>query len=104
MPLENLSPYFLTFLASIARVIPTHLYKFLIFKYSSLFAFYSILAKVIAFQAHVNNSINMAEQLHCSEIYSKNIKNMLSKLYIGRYCIVHDVIKYTQNIASVHST
>ena len=40
----------------------------------------------------------------CSEIHSKNIENMLSKLYIGTYCIVHDVIKYTQNIASVHST
>ena len=48
---KNLFPCFLTFLASIARVIPTHLFKFLIFKYSSLFAFYSILAKVIAFQA-----------------------------------------------------
>ena len=40
----------LLFLASSARVIPTHLFKFLIFKYSNLFAFYSILAKVIAFQ------------------------------------------------------
>ena len=44
----------------------------------------------------------MAEQLHCSEIHSKNIENMLSKLYIGTYSIVDDVIKYTQNIASVH--
>ena len=51
MPLENLSLVSLLFLASIARVIPIHLYKFLIFKYSSLFAFYSILAKVIIFQA-----------------------------------------------------
>ena len=91
-------------------MIPTHLFKF--FKYSSLFAFYSILAKVIAFQvpkhylivlqAHVNNSVNMAEQLHCSEIHSKNIENMLSKLYIGTYSIVHDVIKYMPNITSVH--
>ena len=30
----------------------------------------------------------MAEQLHCSEIHSKNIENMLSKLYIGMYSIV----------------
>ena len=45
----------------------------------------------------------MAEQLHCSEIHSKNIENMLSKLYIHTYCIVHNVIKYTQNITSVHS-
>ena len=45
----------------------------------------------------------MAEQLHCSEIHLKNIENMLSKLYIGTYSIVDDVIKYTQNIASVHS-
>ena len=35
MPFENLFPCFLTFLANIARVIPTHLFKFLIFKYSS---------------------------------------------------------------------
>ena len=41
-------------------------------------------------QAHVNNNVNMAEQLHCSEIHSKNIKNMLSKLYIST---VQDVIK-----------
>ena len=27
----------------------------------------------------------MAEQLHCSEIHSKNIENMLSKLYISMY-------------------
>ena len=40
MPLENLFPCFLTILlASIVRVIPTHLFRFLIF---SLFAFYSI--------------------------------------------------------------
>ena len=45
----------------------------------------------------------MAEQLHCSEIHSKNIENMLSKLYIGTYSIVHDVIKYMQDTASVHS-
>ena len=51
MPLENLFPRFLTFLASITRVIPTHLFKLLIFKYSNLFAFYSILEKVIVFQA-----------------------------------------------------
>ena len=38
----------------------------------------------------------MAEQVHCSEIHSKNIENMLSKLYIGTYSIVHNVIKYTQ--------
>ena len=36
----------------------------------------------------------MAEQLHCSVIHSKNIENMLSKLYIGTYSIVHDVIKF----------
>ena len=87
-------------------MIPTHLFKFLIFKYSSLFAFYSILAKVIVFQApkhfklflqaHVNNIVNMAEQLHCSEIHSKNIEKMLYKLYIHTYSIVEDVIKYTQ--------
>ena len=47
MPLESLFPCLLTFLASIARAIPTHLFKF---KCSSLFAFYSILTKVIAFQ------------------------------------------------------
>ena len=34
----------------------------------------------------------MAEQLHCSEIHLKNIENMLSKLYIDTYSIVHDVI------------
>ena len=33
----------------------------------------------------------------------KNIESMLSKLYISTYSIVHDVIKYTPNIASVHS-
>ena len=33
----------------------------------------------------------MAEQLHCSEIHSKNIENMLSKLYISTYSIVEDV-------------
>ena len=37
----------------------------------------------------------MAEQLHCSEIHSKNIENMLSKLYIHTYSIVEDVIKYS---------
>ena len=47
---------------------------------------------------HVNNSVNMAEQLRCNEIHSKNIENMLSKFYICMYSIVHDVIKYTQNI------
>ena len=35
----------------------------------------------------------MAEQLHCSEIYSNNIETMLSKLYICTHSIVHDVIK-----------
>ena len=35
----------------------------------------------------------MVEQLHCSEIHSKNIENMLSKLYIGMYSIVHDAHK-----------
>ena len=45
----------------------------------------------------------MVEQLHCSEIHSKNIENMLSKLYIGTYSIADDVIKYTPNIVSVHS-
>ena len=35
--------------------------------------------------------MNMVEQLHCSEIHSKNIENMLSKLYIGTYSIFHDV-------------
>ena len=49
--LENLFPCFLTFLASIARAIPTHLLNFFIFKYSSLFAFYSILVKVITLWA-----------------------------------------------------
>ena len=39
----------------------------------------------------------MAEQLHCSEIHSNNIENMLSKLYISTYSIVYDVIKYTLN-------
>ena len=45
----------------------------------------------------------MTEQLHCSEIHSKNIEISLSKLYVGMYFIVHDVIKYTQNIMSVNS-
>ena len=58
---------------------------------------------VFTVQAHVNNSVNMAEQLHCSEIHSKNIEKMLSKLYIGTYSIVYDVIKYMPNIATVHS-
>ena len=29
----------------------------------------------------------MAEQLHCSEIHSINIENMLSKFYIGSYVL-----------------
>ena len=101
MPLENLFPCFLTFLASIARVIPTNLFKFLIFKYSSLFAFYSTLAKAGA--KTLLNCFYRRMLTTALKIHSKNIKNMLSKLYIGTYSIVHDVIKYTQNITSVHS-
>ena len=37
MPLKIFSLVSLLFLASITRVIPTHLFKFLIFKYSSIY-------------------------------------------------------------------
>ena len=53
--------------------------------------------QLLFLQAFINNSINMAEQLHCSEILSKNIEICLSK-----YQYVLCVIKYTQNIASVN--
>ena len=40
----------------------------------------------------------MAEQLHCSEIiYSKNIENMLSKLYIYRHVL------YSSRCNKVHA-
>ena len=45
----------------------------------------------------------MVKQLHNSEIHSKNIEIYLSKLYVGKYFEVNDVIKYTQNIVSVSS-
>ena len=37
-------------------------------------------AHYVCLQALVNNSVNMAEQLYCSKIHSKNIKICLSKL------------------------
>ena len=40
----------------------------------------------------------MAEQLHCSEIHSKNIENMLYKLYIHTYSIVEDVHAKTSHL------
>ena len=48
-------------------------------------------------QALVNMNANMVKQLYYSEIHSKNIEIYLSKLYIGKYSEVNDVIrKYTQ--------
>ena len=38
----------------------------------------------------------MVKLLYYSEIHSKNIKIYLSKLYIGKYSEVNDVINYTQ--------
>ena len=40
----------------------------------------------------VNTNANMVKQLHCSKIHSKNIEIYLSKLYIGKYSEVNDVI------------
>ena len=34
----------------------------------------------------------MVNQLYCSEIHSKNIEIYLSKLYIGKYSEINDVI------------
>ena len=53
-------------------------------------------------QTLVNNSINMIKQLYYSKIHLKNIEIYLSKLYLGTYCEVHDVIKYMQKSLSVN--
>ena len=45
----------------------------------------------------------MVKQLCCSEIHSKNIEIYLSKLYIGKYSEVNDVISTHKNIVSVNS-
>ena len=37
----------------------------------------------------------MVKQLHYSELHLKRIEIYLSKLYIGKYSEVNDVIKYT---------
>ena len=47
-PVAKLCKLFFVNYRSIARAIPTHLFKCIIFKYSSLLAFYSILTKVSA--------------------------------------------------------
>ena len=46
---------------------------------------------------------NMAKELYCSETHSKNIEIYLSRLYIGKYSEVNDVISAHKNIASVNS-
>ena len=45
----------------------------------------------------------MVKQLYYSEIHSKNIEIYLSKLYIGKYSEVNDVISTCKNIVSVNS-
>ena len=39
--------------------------------------------------------------MYYNQIYLKNIENYLSKLYIGKYSEVKDVIYYTQNTVPV---
>ena len=41
----------------------------------------------------------MVKQLYYSEIHSKNIEIYLSKLYIGKYSEVNDIISTYKNIA-----
>ena len=80
MPLENLFPCFLTFLANIARSDP-----YSPFKFSCLFAFYSIFAKVIAFQAPKHYLIVITRKFDtrkcevASVPYSPNVK------YVAKY-------------------
>ena len=45
----------------------------------------------------------MVKQLYCNEIHSKNIEIYLSKLYIGKYSEVNNVISTRKNIVSVNS-
>ena len=112
MPLENPFPCFLTFLASFARVIPTHL---LILNILVCLLFIAYLQKLSpsrcqnntnCFYRHMLTTV-LTWQSSCIVVkyIQKNIEYMLSKPYhIGTYSIVHNVIKYTQNIASVHTT
>ena len=54
-------------------------------------------------QALVNKNTNMVKQLHYSKIHLKNIEIYLSKLHIGKYSEVKDVISTCKNITSVNS-
>ena len=61
MLLENIFPCFLTFLA---RANPTHLFKFLIFKYSYIYILYISLSTVVLNSRDRYEKLRLPEFLH----------------------------------------
>ena len=100
MPLENLFPCFLTFLARIARAIPTHLFILVCLLFITYLQKYRLPGAKTLLNCFYRRMLTTALTWRSSCIVVKYIRKT-SKICCLSF-IYSDVIKYTQNIASVH--